>query len=140
MTYRTNHPPQLQHVRVGDCMHHGILSCAMDAPLGEVAGMMAKYRVHAVVVNDPETSRPFGVVSEIDVASAVASGEEPCAHEMAATEALAISARESLDRAAQLMSEHSVSHLVVLDSASGHPIGILSALDLAGVYAGTPAD
>ena len=76
-------------------------------------------------------------MSDLDVASAVASGDEPSALEMAGTEALAISAGESLDGAAQLMSEHSVSHLVVLDSASGHPIGILSALDLAGVYAET---
>ena len=99
--------------------------------------MMAKHRVHAVVVTDAETARPFGIVSDLDVASAVASGVEPSALEMAATEALAISARESVDRAAQLMSEHGVSHLVVLDSASGYPAGILSALDLAGVYAET---
>lgn len=136
MTHRIK-PQQLEHVRVGDCMHHGILSCVADAPLGEVARIMAEHRVHAVVVTDPQTSRPFGIVSDLDVASAVASGDEPSALELAATEALAISARESLDRAAQMMSEHSVSHLVVLDSASGHPIGILSTLDLAGVYAET---
>jgi CBS domain-containing protein len=118
-------------------MHHGILSCAVDTPLGEVAGMMAEHRVHAVVVTDPETSRPFGIVSDLDVAAAVASGDEPSALEMAGTEALAISAGESLERAAQLMSEHGVSHLVVLDSASGYPTGILSTLDLVGVYAET---
>jgi CBS domain-containing protein len=89
------------------------------------------------VVTDPETGRPFGVASELDVASAIASGQEPTALEMAGTEALAISAGESLDRAAQLMSEHSVSHLVVLDAAGGRPSGIISALDLAGVYAET---
>jgi uncharacterized protein (TIGR00730 family) len=137
MINRTKQPSQFQHVRVGDCMHQGILSCGADAPLVEVASIMANHRVHAVVVTEPETSRPFGIVSELDVASAVASGEEPTALEMAATEALAISAGESLDRAAQLMSEHAVSHLVVLDSASGRAVGILSALDLAGVYAGT---
>jgi CBS domain-containing protein len=137
MTNRTHPLPQLRHVRVSDCMHHGILSCAADAPLAEVAGIMAEHRVHAVVVNDPETGRPFGVVSDLDVTSAVASGEEPRALEMAATEALAISSGETLPQAAQMMSEHAVSHLVVLDSASGHPVGILSALDLAGVYAGT---
>ena len=137
MTNRTKQPSQFQHVRVGDCMHQGILSCGADAPLVDVASIMAKHRVHAVVVTEPETSRPFGIVSELDVASAVASGEEPTALEMAATEALAISAGESLDRAAQLMSEHAISHLVVLDSASGRAVGILSALDLAGVYAGT---
>ena len=37
--------------------------------------------------------------------------------------------------AAQLMSEHEVSHLVVVQPHSGHPVGVLSALDLAGVLA-----
>lgn len=40
-----------------------------------------------------------------------------------------------LDRAAQLMAEHGISHLVVLDAAHGHRIGALSTLDIACVYA-----
>lgn len=38
-------------------------------------------------------------------------------------------------RAAQLMVEHGVAHLIVLDAASGHPIGVISTLDVAAVYA-----
>jgi CBS domain-containing protein len=34
------------------------------------------------------------------------------------------------------MSEHGVSHLVVLDNAGGRPIGVLSTLDIAAAYAG----
>ena len=65
---------QLEHVRVSDCMHHGILSCSGDAPLGEVAGMMAKHRVHAVAVTNGDGRRVVAIVSDLDVAAAAATG------------------------------------------------------------------
>ena len=128
--------PRFRHVRVGDCMHQGILSCTGDAPFAEVAGLMARHRVHAVAVTDGASTRPVGVVSDLDVVAAAASGEVPSAVQAAAMEPLTISANDSLARAGQLMSEHRASHLIVLDPASGHPIGILSTLDLMGAYAG----
>ena len=128
---------QLEHVRVRDCMHTGILGCEADAPLGEVAGMMATHRVHAVAVNSEETGRPVGVISDLDVVSAIVSGEDLPAARLTATEPLAVSAEDSLSHAAQLMAEHEVAHLVVLDRASGYPIGVLSTIDIASVYAGS---
>jgi CBS domain-containing protein len=127
---------ELAHIRVRDVMHVGLLTCAADAPLGEVAGIMAKHRVHAVAITDDAGGRAVGVVSAADVVAALAAHEEPSAREAAATEPLAVSAEESLDRAAQLLAEHGVSHLIVLDAADGHPIGVISTLDLAAVYAG----
>jgi CBS domain-containing protein len=112
-------------------MHSGILSCDADAPLGEVARIMTKHRVHAVAVTTGDRPRPVGVVSDLDVVAAAASGEELVARRAAATEPLAISANAPLDRAAQLMTEHGISHLVVLDPAGGYPVGILSTLDIA---------
>jgi CBS domain-containing protein len=119
-------------------MHHRILSCAADAPLGEVAGVMAKHRVHAVAITDGAGQRPLGVVSDLDVVTAAVravSGEESTALQAAATEPLAVSTSDSLDRAAQLMSEHGVSHLVVVDAASGYPVGVLSTVDIVALYA-----
>jgi CBS domain-containing protein len=127
----------LEHIRVRDAMHHGIFSCGGDAPLGEVAGIMAKHHVHAVAITTGDGSRPAGIVSDLDVVVAAASGEEPSALQAAATEPLAVSADDRLPRAAQMMAEHGVSHLVVLDAESGHPIGVLSTIDIATVYAGT---
>jgi hypothetical protein len=37
------------------------------------------------------------------------------------------------------MVEHALSHLIVIDAATGHPSGILSTLDVVAVYAG-PGD
>jgi CBS domain-containing protein len=117
-------------------MHHGILSCTGDAPLGEVAGVMAKHRVHAVAVTRSGSFRPIGIVSDLDVVAGLASGEEPTALEAAASEPLGVSSDDSVERAAQLMTEQGVAHLVVLDASGGFPIGIISSLDVAAVYAG----
>ncbi len=130
---------ELDSIRVQEVMHHGILSCGGDAPLGEVAGVMAKHRVHAVAVTSSESGRPVCFVSDLDIVAAMASGAAPSALQTAATEPLAVSAEDSLHRAAQLMAEHGVSHLVVLDAAS-YPVGILSTLDLAVAFAGLVED
>ena len=42
--------PALRDVRVVDAMHHGLVSCPVDAPLRTVARMMATHRVHAILV------------------------------------------------------------------------------------------
>ncbi len=131
--------PQLEELNVGDCMHRGILSCPADAPLGEVAGLMAKHRIHAVAVTADSSTQPVGVVSDLDVVAAVVEGSEPSALESAATEPLAVSTEEPIFRAAQLMAEHGVAHLIVLDAVDGHPVGIISTLDIAAVYAGARA-
>jgi CBS domain-containing protein len=125
--------PELDHIRVQDVMHRSILRCSVEAPLGEVAGIMARHGVHEVAVTSREGSRPIGVVSDLDVVAAAVSGYEPSALQPAATEPVAVSGDESLHRAGQLMSEHGVSHLVVLDPANGHPIGVLSTPDIAAV-------
>jgi predicted transcriptional regulator len=135
MTDQQIRTPVLAHIRVRDCMHHGLLSCACDAPLGEVAALMAKHRVHAVAINAPDELRPVGFVSDLDIAAAAASGERPTALQAAASHSVTVSADESLDRAAKLMGEHGVSHLIVLDAASGYPAGVLSTLDIAAAYA-----
>jgi len=125
----------LTHVRVRDCMNPGTLTCGADDSLQDVAAIMANHRVHAVVITTANADRPAGVVSDLDVVAAVASGADCSAHQAAATEALTISADEPLRDAAQLMSEHGVSHLVVVDSSGGSPVGVLSTLDIATAYA-----
>jgi CBS domain-containing protein len=135
MTVQQIRSPVLAHIRARDCMHHGLLSCACGAPLGEVAALVAKHRIHAVALNAPDGLRPVGFVSDLDIAAAAASEEQPTALQAAASQPVTVSAGESLRHAAQLMSEHGVSHLTVLDAASGYPAGVLSRLDIAPEYA-----
>lgn len=97
--------------------------------------MMAKHGIHAVAVTNRPGGRPLGIASDLDVVAAVANGDELTAGQAACTEPLTVSADDSLQRAAQLMAEHAVGHLVVVDAASGYPMGVVSTLDVAAVYA-----
>ena len=127
----------LAHVRVHEVMHTGILTTDSSTPLRVVARLMAEQRVHAVAITEPNhVRRPWGIVTTLEIAAAAASGEELTAGEAVAGEVVTVSSSESLDHAAQVMVQHGVSHVVVLDAASGHPVGILSTLDIAGAYGG----
>ena len=118
---------------VRDCMHAGVLTCSADTPLVEVAGIMTKHRVHAVAVID-DKQRAIGVVSALDVVAAASQDEHERATARVATATeplITISTDAPLDRAAKLMTKHRVHHLVAVDPANGHPVGIVSTLDIA---------
>ena len=120
---------------VDDFANVGILSCPAEAPLEEVAWMMADNRVHALVVDNESDEVP--VISDTDLIAAAGSGhfDELCALDVAGTEAVSVSREDTLERATQLLAEHSVAHLIVRDN-SWRPIGILSTLDIARAISG----
>jgi CBS domain-containing protein len=127
--------PPFEQASVVDAMRVGIVSCPPDTTLDEVARIMATYRIHCVVVSEMEGATPVGVVADIDLAAAASRSRETTAGQLARSEPVTVAADDSLERAAQLMAEHEISHLVVIQPHSGHPVGVLSALDLAGVLA-----
>ena len=122
-------------LRVESAMHRGVLVRPRDTPLSEIARIMAEYRVHAVVIaDDPDDAASlWGIVSDLDLvaAASVRELEEQQAGATAASPALMVAPRESLLRAAQLLTEHATTHLVVVDPLTARPIGVLSTLDIA---------
>ena len=119
-------------VLVGEVMHPGIVCCPPEVPLSFAARTMAAHRVHAVVVlGDEEEGGLWGVVSDTDVLSAIAerSLDRHTAGGMAETPIVTVSRRHTLARAAALMREHGVTHLVVVGPES-RPIGVVSTFDL----------
>jgi CBS domain-containing protein len=131
--------PRASHARVADAMHPGVVTCSPDTPLRDVARTMATRHIHAVVVSTvPDYSTPatWSVLSSLDlVAGVLDRGEELSAGDVAASETICVSTDDSLDRAAQLMVEHSIGHLIVVGAQDGRPVGVLSTLDIAGVLA-----
>lgn len=123
-------PEWLSGRQVADFANVGILSCPAEAPLEEVACMMADNRVHALVVDNESDDPP--VISDLDLIAAAGSGQfdELCALDVAGTEAVSVSREDTLEHATQLLAEHGVAHLVVRDDR-WRPIGILSTLDVA---------
>lgn len=128
-------PEWLSGRYVADFANVGILSCPAEAPLDEVAWMMADNRVHALVVDNESDDPP--VISDIDLVAAAGSGhfDELCALDVAGTEAVSVSRGDTLEHATQLLAEHSVAHLVVRDDR-WRPVGILSTLDVARAISG----
>lgn len=120
---------------VRDAMHTGILTTDPSTPLRVVARLMADQRVHAIAVSDPAyTRRPWAFISTLDVAKAAAENADETAGDVARPNVLTVTADQSLGSAAQIMADNGVTHLVVIDPATGHPAGILSSLDVVAAY------
>jgi CBS domain-containing protein len=130
----------LEQIRVDEAMHRGVITCPVHAPLRDVARMMSEHRVHAIVVRreGEDGEGLWGVVSDLDLVAAASAGEleESCAGLTAGTPVVLVAPADKLARAAQLMREHELAHLVVADPATGQPVGVLSTLDLATAIAG----
>jgi CBS domain-containing protein len=129
-------PDILDSARVGDCMRAGIFTCDPHTPLREVAATMSSLRIHAIALRAPHGHRP-PFITDIEVMAGIALSGELQAGDLVATPATTVSRIQPLREAAQLMVEHGASHLIVLDEASGHPVGVLSTTDILQAYAPT---
>lgn len=119
-------------------MHPGVLTCPPETPLRDVARMMARHRIHAVIVftEDSEAEDAvglWGVVSDLDLAMALAVDdvEGRTAGGTARTPVVTVHPDEPLDRVAELMKERRVTHVLVVSTSSERPVGVVSTLDLA---------
>lgn len=128
--------PPFADATVVDAMRIGVVSCPGNTSLKEVARTMATYRIHCVLITDMEGHRPWGIVSDLHLATnAGVDLEKVTAQDVASTDVVTVAANDPLRFAAQRMAEHETSHVVVVQPHSGHPVGVLSTLDLAGVLA-----
>src|SRR5262245_48373620 len=138
-TARITVEPAPDGPRVADGMHWGLVHCKPDVSLRTVAAVMSAERVHCVVVteNPLDATVLWGVVSDLDLVAAatVRSLDEQGAGGTAMKPAVTALPHETLEEAARRMTEHAVSHLVVIDPVERRPLGVLSTLDLASAWA-----
>lgn len=132
----------LRDTRVGDAMTEGVVSCAPETPLLEVAGLMVRERIHAVYVFEDEgrpgsgTAERWGLVSDLDLVAAARAGlATATARDAAVMPFVTVGSDDTLDRAARLLAENGVSHLAVVDPTTREPVGVVSTLDVAAVVA-----
>lgn len=112
-----------------DVMTAGIVHCAPETGITELATTMTERRIHAVVVSGIAGDHlVWGVVSDRDVLRATTDPAAERAEQIAATEALTVDAGDGLDTVARRLSEHDVSHAIVVEG--DRPVGILSTLDV----------
>ena len=128
----------LDSARVGDCMRAGIFSCDPDTPARELAAMMSSRRIHAVALRAGPPQAP-ALISDLDLVAGIAGEGDVPAHQLASGAAVTVSRAQTLREAAKLMAAHGATHLVVIDEASAHPVGVLATTDILQAYAGSAA-
>jgi CBS domain-containing protein len=136
---RTIPSTPLDTVTVEQVMHVGFIGCPLETPLVNVARLRAEHGVHAIVgfgdVTEDDTQL-WGLVSDIDVVAALAAGGSAMtAGEIAASEVVTIGAHDPVRRAVELMNDHQIAHLLVVDPGSDRPVGVVSTLDIAALVA-----
>jgi CBS domain-containing protein len=132
--------PHFEHATVADAMHPGILSCGAEATLTEVARIMSTHHVHCIVVRgtaeEADESPVWGIVSDFDVLRAGIGPDAPqTAAALARRPVIRVQTTAALRDAAELMMTEGTGHVVAVNPQTGHPVGILSTLDIAGVLA-----
>jgi CBS domain-containing protein len=122
-----------ERATVGDAMRQEVIYCPPETPLRAVARIMAQDRIHCVLVGG---DRGWGLVSDRDLLRAAQGDlDEVRAGEVAAVEVPTVGVDEPLDRARERMIEEDVAHVLVVDSQTGRPVGVLSTLDIAAMLA-----
>jgi CBS domain-containing protein len=116
------------YVRNG--MTDAVLVVGPGHTLRDAARAMARKKVGAAVVNDPEQPGP-GIITERDILESVGAGQDPdseqvCDH-LSANLTFA-SPNWSLERAAEAMVKGGFRHLVVVED--GETVGIISIRDI----------
>ena len=124
--------------RVQDWMHSGVITCGPETPVAQVADVMERNDISALVVVD-DAGDALGVISRTDLVNA--RFVEPYmkhwrglnAEHLMTKPVISVSMDTTIDQAVQLLNEKRVHRLVVVEKTPGHirPVGILSVTDLA---------
>jgi CBS domain-containing protein len=137
-------PVPFEIATVGDAMSPGVISCPPETPLRVVARMMSTFNVHSVFVfehqdEDDETPQLWAVVSDLDLVAAAGHDlDSRTARSSAVTPLVSVLSSAPIQDAAELMAQHGIAHLAVIDPGSRRPVGVISTLDIArSIAAGT---
>jgi len=130
-------PTPFETAIVGDAMSPGVISCPPETPLRVVARMMSTFNVHSVFVfehqdEDDENPELWAVVSDLDlVAASRLDLDTRTAGASAVTPLVSVPTDAPILEAAELMAQHGIAHLAVIDPHTRRPLGVISTLDIA---------
>jgi CBS domain-containing protein len=130
--------PRAQTVR--ELMRPAVTTVERHAHLGAAAYLMRHAGDNAVVVTtDDESRRPTGIITDTDIANAVADGkdlEETRIDELAGTDPVTIRSDATINEAARVMVSHRFRHLPVVEN--GRLVGIIDIVDTCRAMLGVP--
>ena len=67
----------LDTLTAGETAVTPLVNVAADSSIGEAGSLMAQYGIAHLAVTDPDSRRPIGVISSLDIARAIAAGLGP---------------------------------------------------------------
>jgi CBS domain-containing protein len=137
-----------KHEPVNRLMTEAVLSIGVDEPAGEVLRLFREYPVHHLPV--VEDRRVIGMLSGSDllklralIPKSVASPEKYLSEKLKVRSliskpAITIGSHDTVERASELMAQHGIHSLPVVNSA-GHLVGILTTTDImSAMFAAAP--
>ncbi len=127
--------PAFADAKVHHAMRVGVVTCRRETKLADVARMMVGYDVHSIVVEEAGERQPWGIVTSLDLARSPDKLDSLTAGDVASTDLVTIKSNEPLEKAAELMAEHGISHLIAVQPDMDAPAGMISARDLAAAVA-----
>ncbi len=97
---------------------------------------MSQHHIHTVVVSDTPDGAPIGMLTDAALVAALLDDpdDERTLGDVADRDLGTISGGATLRTAAEMMRERGAAHLLVCDEESGIPTGMLSTLDVAGIF------
>jgi CBS domain-containing protein len=126
-----------QDLLVADLMSRELVTCPGHANLGTVATMLARKRIHSVIVVDDD-GNPSGVLTDFDLLAGEWLGDDSehlrtmrgvTAAELMSSPIESIHARASAAAAAEQMQQRHLSRLLVTDE-QGATVGVIAVSDL----------
>ena len=127
--------PPFPDAKVGEAMRIGVMTCRPETKLTEVAMIMVGYDTHSVVVSETGAAESWGIVTTLDLARVAADLDSLTAGEVASAPLVTVDTEASLERAAALMAEHGISHLIAVQPETQRPVGVVSARGIAAAAA-----
>ena len=120
---------------VRDLMHPGLITCPPHATLGEVAVLLNRHHVHALVVTDRE-GKALGVLSDFDLLAGEWLSSDPesltvmrklTAADLMSSPVISVEAATPLAEAVHGLIEKQISRLLVTEN--GKTVGVISLSD-----------
>ena len=116
---------------VEEVMTHSVRTITKETTARDVAVLFAEHNIGSAVVTASETGKVIGIVTQSDIMQQVAAGadiESVRVDSFLSAPVITIDSSESIHMAADMMKEHSIRRLPVVDD--GDLVGILTTSNL----------
>ena len=130
---------------IKDLMHTGLITCAPETSLGQVAALLTKHHIHALVVSG-QADVPLGIISDFDLLAGewLSVDEESLntmrkltARDLMTSPIESVDVDASVNEAAKHMADKGIHRMLVTDS--GKPVGVISISDFVAAIAAQEA-